>query len=39
MKKLLLSAMFATALFSSPAIAKVQPDIIRTTYGDFDAHG
>ncbi|STZ56080.1 Polar organelle development protein [Moraxella lacunata] len=39
MKKLLLSAMFATAVFSSPAIAKVQPDIIRTTYGDFDAQG
>ncbi|WP_019519289.1 tetratricopeptide repeat protein, partial [Faucicola boevrei] len=39
MKKLLLSAIFATAVFSSPAIAKVVPDIIRTTYGDFDANG
>ncbi|STZ56077.1 Polar organelle development protein [Moraxella lacunata] len=39
MKKLLLSAIFAAAVFSSPAIAKVAPDIIRTTYGDFDAQG
>ncbi|STZ08478.1 Polar organelle development protein [Moraxella caprae] len=39
MKKLLLSALFATTLFSAPAMAKVEPDIIRTTYGDFDAQG
>ncbi|MDO5051018.1 MAG: tetratricopeptide repeat protein [Moraxella equi] len=39
MNKLLLSAIFATAVFSSPAMAKVEPDIIRTTYGDFDAQG
>lgn len=39
MKKLLLSALLATALFSSPAMAKVEPDIIRTTYGDFDSKG
>lgn len=39
MKKLLLSALLATALLSAPAMAKVEPDIIKTSYGDFDAHG
>lgn len=39
MKKLFLSALLATALFSTPAMAKVEPDIIRTTYGDFDSKG
>ncbi|MDO4451049.1 MAG: tetratricopeptide repeat protein [Moraxella sp.] len=39
MKKLLLSALLATALLSAPAMAKVEPDIIKTSYGDFDAQG
>ncbi|WLF84693.1 tetratricopeptide repeat protein [Moraxella sp. ZY210820] len=39
MKKLILSALFATVLFSAPAMAKVAPDIIKTSYGDFDAQG
>ncbi|WP_432525723.1 sel1 repeat family protein [Moraxella sp. ZY21109] len=39
MKKLILSALFATALFSAPVMAKVAPDIIRSSYGDFDAQG
>ncbi|WP_066802574.1 tetratricopeptide repeat protein [Moraxella oblonga] len=39
MKKLILSALFATALFSAPVMAKVAPDIIKSSYGDFDAQG